>query len=152
MAVLDQDGSGTCYAFAGAQLLEFEQRAKGKKDSLSAIDLGLLASTKEQSLWDRDSIEGGQISAAISGAVNHGVATRACVDQQIRSFTKDTSQTAEQFVTILEQINSSSSIFSSRDKEMTATADALRKNGHTSYCAILPTLEKIVKKVSGMLA
>lgn len=144
--VQDQDGSGTCYAFAGAQILEFEERSRGRKETLSAIDLGLIYSTKEQLLWDRDSLQSGQVKDAISGAVKNGVASRACVDREIRTFTKDTGQTLEQFVTVLETIHSSTNLFVSERKEVVDASKQLRENSYTATCAVQPTLEKILQK------
>lgn len=142
MPIQDQDGSGTCYAFVAAQLLEFEQRARGGDMRISAIDLALNSSKRE----GRDTIEGGLVKDVISTAVSRGITSKACVDKEIRAFVKDTSQTSEQFVSLLETVYSSRSFFLPQSMEVTDASMALRKNGYTARCAIQPTLEKILQK------
>ena len=95
MPILDQDGSGTCYAQTAAQLLEFELRKSGVAQSVSAVDIGLLTTSDGE-------LSGGSTARAIEAALVSGVASKECVDRAILNFTRDTGMTAEQFVAMLD--------------------------------------------------
>lgn len=102
MPVLDQDGTGMCYAFTGAALIEFELKRKGIKRSISPIDAGLVFKTKTD-IFSSD-LSGGLLDLSIADLKYHGVATKECVDKVIKEVVKDSSLTSESFTGLLHAI------------------------------------------------
>ena len=103
MPVLDQDGTGMCYAFSGTTLVEYELKKKGIKRSLSPIDAGLVFKTKTD-LFSSD-LSGGLLDLSVNDLKSHGVATRECVDKLIKSVTKETTLTSESFTALMHALH-----------------------------------------------
>jgi hypothetical protein len=110
MPILDQDGSGTCYAETAAQLLEYELnpvdgygKIKLPLKTVSAIDLGFHSKLLSENKNDVK-IAGGNTEKTIQEALKKGVSSRECIDALIKQRTKDQNMTEEEFVASLDQI------------------------------------------------
>lgn len=145
MPILDQDGTGTCYAFAAAGMLEWELRKRGIDYSPSAIDIALVQNTKGQSLWNNAGVDGDHITPTMEAACKFGVSSRDCVEKEIRKFTSDTSQTSAQFTHILSVMNDNLSMFKTKGKEWSSTRQELATDYSVSGCNADRTLVKIDK-------
>lgn len=99
MPVLDQDGTGMCYAFTAATVVEFELKKKGINRSLSPIDAGLVFKTKSD-IFSSD-LSGGLLDFSVNDLKTHGVATRECVDNIIKDVTKNTTLNSETFTALM---------------------------------------------------
>lgn len=99
MPILDQDGTGMCYAFTGTTVVEYELKSKGINRSLSPIDAGLVFKTKTH-LFSKD-LSGGPLDLTVNDLRFHGVATRECVDKIIKGVAKDTTLTSETFTALM---------------------------------------------------
>jgi hypothetical protein len=98
----DQDGTGLCYSYAAAQLVEFESKSKGYPRAVSAIDLAMKAGTGL--VFDRGEVSSGHVSDAVKAAQTDGVASRACIEKKIKTFVGNSSMTSAQFTKLLEVV------------------------------------------------
>lgn len=102
MAIQDQDGSGLCYGFAAAQLVEFDLREHGDKFVVSAVDLSMKAG--EGIIFDRAKLSGGLVADVMEAAQSKGVVDRRCMEHSVRKLAKNRTMTAAQLVHLLELI------------------------------------------------
>ncbi|MBC7385089.1 MAG: hypothetical protein H7301_02870 [Cryobacterium sp.] len=145
MPVLDQDGTGTCYAQVAAQLINFKLKTNRSNFQVSSIDLALVGATSSR-FFDRDSLTAGQVAPLIEAAGKYGVASKACVDSEIKRFHQDAGLSTEQFTAILESMNESSSYFLTRAAERRLAEFDISQNPDISSCRYKATLDVLDRR------
>ncbi len=105
MAMLDQDGSGTCYAHVAAQLIEFENRKRGINLYPSPIDLAAKQRQGFMSWFDDNNLDGGLVQEVIDSVNSKGITSRSCVQSKVETFTRSSGLKYAQFATLLEAMS-----------------------------------------------
>lgn len=102
ISILDQDGSGLCYAYVGAQMVEFEMRSQGQAVNVCPIDLSMKAG--EGFFWNRSSLSGGHGKDTVAAALSKGVVSRQCTENMVKNVTQNDTFGVAQFASFLELV------------------------------------------------
>ena len=102
MPVLDQDGMGICYAFAAAQMVEYQALKKGINRSFSAIDASFVS--KKHLADNAFKLDSGLTDSTLTHILDDGIATRSCIDRVIKKYTQGTSLSSEEFLSLVEDV------------------------------------------------
>lgn len=120
--IQDQDGTGLCYSFVGAQVLEFESKRQGRPHYVSPVDLAMKAG--DGIFFDRSKLSSGKVVDTIKAAQKDGISNRDCIEKKIREFTHSNSISSAQFTKLIEVFYDEYEWFFDDDKK---TSELLKK-------------------------
>lgn len=102
--ITDQDGSGLCYAYSSAQLIEFQLRYEGYKGPLpSPLGMSLVPGTNPGLLWDseKEDIHGGFEEEIIESVKANGFMGRECIELAVKETISRSGLTSSELAAIL---------------------------------------------------
>lgn len=148
MPILDQDGSGLCYAYAASQVVEYQLRKDGETNVLpSPLGLSLVPGVSEGIFIDTevDDVTGGDDLAVINYAKKLGFMDKTCIELSLKKVLGDSKLTYSQLVALLHKYFEDRRFWKSKTEVI---SDAVKEVlGEKNQCV---ETEKELAKVLGL--